>query len=199
MAVRAAPRVARACARDAVAWMGESGGRGLQQAPAARSGRDGPRLRRGARCPYRGRRRARLRGAFQPQLSGGLRRDAAPLPPASARLALDVPPARDRAERHRCLFRRRLCEPWDIQPHLPRHRRRKPLGLPRRTRADRGAELLPDDGDAAADVRAAAAKPRRTGKARRSRPFIDAHPRSAYPALAPATVGGVEVGQGVRE
>src|SRR5262245_54429675 len=119
-------------------------GRGPEPTVAARSRCDGPGLRGAARRPRRGRGGLPLRGPLHPQLPRLLRRDATPLPPTSPCRAGDVPAARDRAERHRRLLRRRLHEPGDVQPDIPGHRRRDAVGVPTGARADRGAPLLPD-------------------------------------------------------
>ena len=81
--------------------------------------------------------RPRLRGALHPHLQGHLRRDAAPLPAAPARRALDVPAARDRSQRHRHLPGRGLQQPGHVHAHVPRDRRRDAYRLPRATDAAR--------------------------------------------------------------
>src|ERR1700737_3080698 len=121
----------------------------MEPAPTARPRRHGPRLRRAARRPRRGRGGPYLRGALHPQLPRRLRGDAAPLPAGAAGGALDVPTARDRPQRHRHLLRRRLHKPGDLQPYVSGDRWGGAVGLPRGEWADGDATLLPAGGPAA--------------------------------------------------
>ena len=66
----------------------------------------------------------------------------APLPAAPPRRAGDDPAAHESVTRHRHLRGRRLHEPRDVQPHVPRHRRRTPTAFRERGPLPERADVL---------------------------------------------------------
>ena len=114
---------------------------------------------------------ANVSAPLHPELPRRLRRNAASVSAAAAGRALDVPTARDRPKRDRRLPRRGLHEPGNLQPDLPRDRRRDAIRLPPGSWADRGHHC----------VQLAAMRPRVAAGEMRNRAVLEKRRRALRP------------------